>query len=698
MRKVLILLAFCPLFVTAQDWSLVWSDEFDGTELDITNWTYDLGTGAQFGLNGWGNNELQYYTSNETNVFVEDGMLHIRALEQSLGGMNYTSGRIKSLNKQYWTYGKMEARMKLPTGQGLWPAFWMLPEGQFWPGEIDIMEIVGNEPSILHGTTHQGTVGDVLSIGGSYDAGASLADDFHTYAIVWYPDNIEWYFDDILYFSLERSQVPPQYEWLFAQDYYFLLNVAVGGNWPGAPDATTSFPQEMQVDYVRVYEYAPETNPVTFTLDLSEENVNAGDVPYLNGSFNSWCGTCSPMVNQGNGIWTTTINLPPGIHEYKYVINGWDGTVEGFTSGAPCTITTYDGINTYVNRFVNHGFEPTSIPPVCFNSCTFCPSNNNEGCTDINASNYDANATSDNGSCLYATTFRVDMSQMGLSPSDQVHLNGTFNSWCGVCNQLSDPDEDNIYEITLDLPVGNHEYKFTTNGWSGAIEYFPVGTSCTATTYGNDEVFTNRITQQMGAPLILDVVCFNSCAACVATEITVTFQVDAFDIDASTMDVEIASPFFTGLVPMTQQGWGIWATDVTLNGGETMQYRFVGDGVNESPSGSCVVGGMRELALPLTDLTIPVSCFASCDPCSGCNDPFGANFNPYATHDPNLCVGELLYGCTYADADNYNALATVDDGSCLFDTATCVEDINGDQVVNAADLLAFLAGFGQICN
>ena len=113
----------------AQNWQLVWSDEFNGTELNESNWSYDIGTGAESGLLGWGNNELQYYTDSPENVFVEGGNLHLRALEESFGGMNYTSGKIKSLNKRFWTYAKIEARLKVPQGQGMWPAFWMLPEG-----------------------------------------------------------------------------------------------------------------------------------------------------------------------------------------------------------------------------------------------------------------------------------------------------------------------------------------------------------------------------------------------------------------------------------------------------------------------------------------------------------------------------------------------------------------------------------------
>ncbi len=241
------------------DWQLIWSDEFEGSELDPDKWSYQYGTGASEGLSGWGNNELQYYTDRPDNVYVQDGMLHIRALEESYGGMDYTSARIRSINSGDFRYGRMEARAKLPTGQGIWPAIWMMPTDAVyggWPGsgEIDIMEMVGHQPHVLHGTIHYGPPHTYS--GGSYTmSSGDFSDDFNTFAIEWEHGEIRWYVNGIHYhtetnwFSEDQGFPAP-----FEQRFHFLLNVAVGGNWPGNPDGTTVFPQEMIVDYVRVYQ------------------------------------------------------------------------------------------------------------------------------------------------------------------------------------------------------------------------------------------------------------------------------------------------------------------------------------------------------------------------------------------------------------------------------------------------------------
>ncbi|MCH8567725.1 MAG: family 16 glycosylhydrolase [Balneolales bacterium] len=241
------------------EWELVWSDDFEGNELDLTKWSYQYGTGASEGLSGWGNAELQYYTDRPQNIFVQNGMLHIVAREESFGGMDYTSARIRSINQGDWRYGRFEARAKMPEGQGMWPAIWMMPtDGVYgrWPasGEIDIMELVGHEPNILHGTIHYGPPHTFS--GGSYTLpSGNFSDNFHTFAVEWENGEIRWYIDDILYhtetdwFSQGQGFPAP-----FDQRFHFLLNLAVGGNWPGDPDETTVFPQQMVVDYVRVYQ------------------------------------------------------------------------------------------------------------------------------------------------------------------------------------------------------------------------------------------------------------------------------------------------------------------------------------------------------------------------------------------------------------------------------------------------------------
>lgn len=230
---------------------LDWSDEFDETALDTTKWTYDTGGG------GWGNSELENYTNRTDNVRVENGMLVIEARQESYQGNNYTSGRIKTEGLQERTYGRYEARIKLPAGQGMWPAFWMLGNDiatTGWPGcgEVDIMENIGKSPAIAYGTLHGPGYSGANGFQGSYTLpSGKLSDDFHVYAVEWVPGQIRWYVDGNLYHSATPSQVNGN--WVFDHPFFLILNVAVGGGWPGNPDATTVFPQQMLVDYVRVY-------------------------------------------------------------------------------------------------------------------------------------------------------------------------------------------------------------------------------------------------------------------------------------------------------------------------------------------------------------------------------------------------------------------------------------------------------------
>lgn len=261
---------------------LVWSDEFDSGELDLSKWSYMIGTGVEYGIPGWGNNEQQYYTNNPQNIFVQDGKLHIVAREQSFGGMDYTSARIRSINKGDWRYGRFEARIKLPKGQGIWPAFWMMPTDAVyggWPasGEIDIMELVGHEPNVLHGTIHFGPPHTYS--GGSYTLpSGDFSEDFHVFAMEWENGEIRWYVNDIHYhtetnwFSAGHSFPAP-----FEQRFHFLLNVAVGGHWPGYPDHTTQFPQEMVIDYVRVYQDANAEPRVSLPLIFEDLYYNWDD-------------------------------------------------------------------------------------------------------------------------------------------------------------------------------------------------------------------------------------------------------------------------------------------------------------------------------------------------------------------------------------------------------------------------------------
>jgi beta-glucanase (GH16 family) len=250
-------------------WRLVWSDEFDqpdGTVPDPAKWGYDTGG------NGWGNKELEYYTSRTNNARIEDGKLVIEARHEDFGGRNITSARLLTRGKESWTYGRFEARMKIPRGQGVWPAFWLLStniSSVGWPacGEIDIMENIGREPGTVHGTVHgPGYSGD-HGIGGpmTLPGGAAVADGFHIFAVECEPESIVWFMDGKQYFSLTPAQLPEKARWVFNQPKFMLLNLAIGGAWPGYPDATSTYPQRMIVDYVRVYEKSP-----------SPENTDSG--------------------------------------------------------------------------------------------------------------------------------------------------------------------------------------------------------------------------------------------------------------------------------------------------------------------------------------------------------------------------------------------------------------------------------------
>lgn len=247
-------------------WRLAWSDEFKGADkarVDARNWT------AEVGGWGWGNKELEYYTGDAKNAYLDGrGSLVIKALQETLGQefkcwygpCQYTSARLITRNKFMQAYGRFEARLKLPQGQGIWPAFWLLGDdiGTIgWPGcgEIDIMENIGREPGMVHGTIHGPGYSGAGGISSSFNLphGARFSDDYHIFAIEWEPQAIRWYVDGKLYATRAPLDLPPGAKWVYDHPFFIILNLAVGGAWPGNPDGTTAFPQTMLVDYVRVY-------------------------------------------------------------------------------------------------------------------------------------------------------------------------------------------------------------------------------------------------------------------------------------------------------------------------------------------------------------------------------------------------------------------------------------------------------------
>ena len=247
-----------------QAMQLVWSDEFDGpagSAPDPARWRYDIGGG------GWGNNEHQYYTDSTDNAALDGaGNLAITARRDNPAGYQcwygpceYTSARLLTAETFTQQYGRFEARMQLPRGQGIWPAFWMLGDdlgSVGWPqtGEIDIMENIGAEPSTVHGTIHGPGYSGAGGIGNSYTLpnGEQFADGFHTFAVDWEPGSITWSVDGHAYSQMTPNDVGGN-QWVFDHPFFMIMNVAVGGDWPGYPDWSTQFPQTLRVDYVRVY-------------------------------------------------------------------------------------------------------------------------------------------------------------------------------------------------------------------------------------------------------------------------------------------------------------------------------------------------------------------------------------------------------------------------------------------------------------
>jgi beta-glucanase (GH16 family) len=241
-------------------WRQVWNDEFDapdGSAPDGAKWVYDIGGG------GWGNEELESYTDRRENSVIRNGMLVITARKERHVGRDgierpYTSARLKTLGTFSQAYGRSEARMRLPRGQGVWPAFWMLGddiERAGWPasGEIDIMENIGREPALVHGTIHGPGYAGGEGIGAPFSSrGGAFAEDFHVYGVEWEPGAIRWYVDGTLYQTRTPSDLPAGTKWVFDHPFFMLVNLAIGGSWPGNPDDSTTFPQELVVDWVRV--------------------------------------------------------------------------------------------------------------------------------------------------------------------------------------------------------------------------------------------------------------------------------------------------------------------------------------------------------------------------------------------------------------------------------------------------------------
>jgi beta-glucanase (GH16 family) len=323
--------------------TLVWSDEFNGTALDGTKWTAETGGG------GWGNKELQYYKA--ANATVSSGTLKIIAKKEKVQANNYTSARIKTALKGDWTYGRFEARIKLPKGAGLWPAFWMMPTDSYygtWPksGEMDISEMIGAKPTNSFGTLHYGTSSTDHQYRGAdfYLNSGTYADGFHTFAIEWQAGVVRWFVDDNLYNTIRSTDIAP-YAWPFDKRFYIILNLAVGGTLGGTVD-NTIFPATMEVDYVRVYNgNTPTVSGKRVVLNQAQgETYSVLDAP--SGSSFNWSIPAGATIASGQGTSSIKVN--------------WGGTSSGGNVTCAVTsscVTTSMVMNVAVEPTYNFGFS-----------------------------------------------------------------------------------------------------------------------------------------------------------------------------------------------------------------------------------------------------------------------------------------------------------------------------------------------------
>ena len=352
-KHVLVALLFLiSVELSAQCTQLVWSDEFDGTALDLTKWTPIVGPGGAVA----GNGEEQYYTARSQNIQVSNGTLKIIALAETYGGNNYTSARMQTKNLGDWRYGRIEARLKLPVGQGMWPAFWLLPTDNIyglWPrsGEIDIMELVGKEPSHAFGSVHSSSDATVHTRTKRYDLpSGNFNDAFHVFSMEWSPNLIRFYVDGNLYSTETNTTVSP-YPWVFDKRFFILLNLAVGGAWAGAPDGTTTYPQTMEVDYVRVYQNIGDIAIIGKTL-VEPNDPSVYSVPTLANTTYQWSVSgVGNTISSGQGTPQATVNWGRNSGTLSVLIN--DGCTPSATVSADVTVSP--------NLWNNYGFEQNYV-------------------------------------------------------------------------------------------------------------------------------------------------------------------------------------------------------------------------------------------------------------------------------------------------------------------------------------------------
>ena len=367
----------------SENWELLWSDEFNDEELDLTKWNK---------LNwkpGWVNNELQAYTDRDTNIFLENGHLVLQGnIEPGYSGTDYvgnnyvadyTSGRVNTDDKFSTTYGRFDIKAKLPAGKGSWPAIWMLGESISsigWPqcGEIDIMEHVGYDLGLVHGSIH---TQDYNHMYGTQKSGSKYVDDvtdtFHVYSLEWSPFYLRYLIDNEPFFFVYNDSNGDFGKWPFNDPHYLILNLAIGGDWGGVQGVSASaFPMKMYIDYVRVYKKSDTYNyvEVTFKVDMSNENISGSGVWLSGGDLGSGQpGGIQMLQSENPNIWQTTLTLAPySNYTYKFrnghFPNSWQGGWENVEDNC--------GFGEHNNRLITVNSTDTVLVAHCFGNCLEC--------------------------------------------------------------------------------------------------------------------------------------------------------------------------------------------------------------------------------------------------------------------------------------------------------------------------------------
>ena len=369
--------------ISTTEWEQVWSDEFDGDELDMSKWNILRWRPR------WVNNEEQAYTNRDTNVFLQDGNLVIQGLiepnyyDTDYNGnqytANYTSGRVNTDDNFSWTYGRFDIRAKLPSGKGSWPAIWMLGESITrigWPdcGEIDIMEHVGFDDGNIHGSIHTKDFNHIMNTQrpGSMTV-SSATESFHVYSLEWSPSYLRFLIDDSPFFFVYNDSNGDEAKWPFDSPHYMILNLAIGGDWGGVQGIEpSSFPMRMLVDHVRVSKRS-ENHPdveVTFQVDMQNINVSGTGIWLSGGSISSANpGGIQMQPTSTGGLWETQLTLPPNSNfTFKYR----NGYFPGSWSQGWEVISGDCATGQYNDRSVSIGVADTILPIVCFNECKEC--------------------------------------------------------------------------------------------------------------------------------------------------------------------------------------------------------------------------------------------------------------------------------------------------------------------------------------